>query len=85
MMEAFLRALTNHYSGDRIAAGLQTAYLPDQDKFYCAVHRFPTNVASRTVVAKATEDTFDAAVAKCREVWDQIILQSKLDKSGYGT
>ena len=84
-MREFLIALTNHYSGDRIAAGLQTAYLPDKDQFYCAVHRFPTNVASRTVVAKATEDTLEAAVAKCQEVWTGIITQQKLDASGYGT
>jgi hypothetical protein len=82
-MEAFLRELVAHYESHSIAPGLQTAYLQDQDKFYCAVHTFPLDtIASRKVVAKATESTYDGAVAKCKEVWDKIMLQEKMDRLG---
>ena len=78
----FLQRLTTFYSRDHIAPGLQMAYLTDKDQWYVAVHQFPSGVASRKVIAKATEGTLEQAVAKCREVWEGIVLQTEYDRLG---
>lgn len=80
--EAFLLRLTTFYKQDHIAPGLQMAYLSDKDQWYVAVHQFPSGVPSRKVVAKATEATLDAAMKKCREVWEALVLQLELSRAG---
>lgn len=78
----FLIRLTTFYGSDHIAPGLQIAYLVDKDQWYVAVHQFPSGVASRKVVAKATEATLEQALAKCKEVWESIVLQIELSRAG---
>lgn len=61
------------YPNAVIAAGIQLAWLDDQSQFYCAVHAFPGNVASRKVVAKALGATSGEAIAGCLQVWREIL------------
>lgn len=81
-IEQFLQRLTTFYKADHIAPGLQLAYLADQEKWYVAVHQFPSNLASRRVVAKATEATLKDALLQCWTVWDSLITQLQLDRAG---
>ncbi len=67
-MEEFLAEIVEYYKTDRITAGLQLSKLPN-GKFYCAVHQFPGDITTRTVVAKAVADTLPLAVLNCCSAW----------------
>lgn len=83
MIPGFLQALTEYYKNDKIAPGLQMAYLNDKNLWYVAVHTFPGDtIASRKVVAKATDSNFNSAVIKCQEVWESIILEEQKARVG---
>lgn len=79
-LEVALRELVQHYVADKIAPGIQLAWLADKELYYSAVHHFPAGLASRTVVAKANEPTAAAAVAKMMEVWRLIVKALAEDK-----
>lgn len=72
----YLKELCEYYPNDRIAPGLQSAWLPDKELYYVSVHRFPQgNIASRTIIAKATAATLEAAEGQCMEIWRGIAKQ----------
>lgn len=74
--EGYLKELCEYYPSDRIAPGLQSAWLPDKDVFYVSIHRFPQgNVASRTIIAKATAPTLLEAEEQCMSIWRGIAQQ----------
>lgn len=67
-----LKEVAAGYPDAQLAAGIQLAWLADQSQFYCAVHAFPGNVASRKVVAKALGATSGEALAACLSTWRAI-------------
>ncbi len=67
-----LKEVQAAYPDDRIAAGIQLAWLPDKEGFYAAVHQFPSGVASRRVVAKAIGPTSGDALSELLRVWREI-------------
>lgn len=71
----YLKELCDYYFRDRIAPGLQSAWLADKEVFYVAVHRFPKDIASRTVISKATAPTLEEAEAACMTIWRDIVTQ----------
>lgn len=72
-LDGILKELCDHYKDDVISPGLQVAYLPESGEYYCGVHQFPSNVASRKVVAKAKEATSGLAMARAMETWRSIV------------
>lgn len=76
-MEEALKELVSHYHADRVSPGLQISWLQERNKFYVAVHRFPTNVESRTIVAKALAETCDMAMEMAMANWRKIMEDSK--------
>lgn len=81
-MEEALKELVETYKSDRISPGLQLSWLADKGQFYAAIHRFPSNVESRKVVAKALAETVDMAVEKAMATWRSIMAQIELEKKG---
>ncbi len=72
----FLKELCEYYPNDRIAPGLQSAWLPDKESFYVSVHRFPSGtIAGRTVIAKATAPTLEDAEGQCMSIWRGLCQQ----------
>jgi len=72
-MEAVLLALRAAYPNDFITPGLQIASIGDKGEFYCAVHRFPAGVESRTVVAKGRGPDVASAISACVAIWQKIL------------
>lgn len=72
-LDEALKEVQGAYPDDKIAAGIQLAWLPDTEEFYAAVHQFPTNVASRRVVAKARAATSGEAISELLRVWRDIL------------
>lgn len=68
-----LKEVAAGYPNATLAAGVQIAWLPDKNEFYCAVHAFPGNVASRKIVAKALGATSGEAISTCLATWRAII------------
>ena len=77
LMPDFLQELHRAYPTAKIAPGCQEAWLADQEKFYVAVHIFPKGLASRTVMAKAVEPTYEGAVQKCIDNWRALYKQQQ--------
>jgi hypothetical protein len=74
--EGYLKELCEYYQNDRIAPGLQSAWLPDKTEFYVSIHRFPSGrIDSRTIIAKATAATLADAEAQCMSIWRSIAKQ----------
>jgi hypothetical protein len=72
----YLKELCEYYFRDKIAPGLQSAWLPDKQEYYVAVHRFTTHtIDSRQVVAKATASVLETAESMCMAVWRSIVKQ----------
>ena len=72
----YLKELCEYYPNDRIAPGLQSAWLPDKSCYYVSVHRFPNGtIAGRTVIAKATSETLEEAEHQCMAIWRTIAKQ----------
>lgn len=72
-MEEALKELTSHYHEDRVAPGLQIAYLGDKNTFYVGIHRFPMGVESRTIVAKALSESAEMAIELAMANWRKIV------------
>lgn len=71
-----LMELSAYYFRDKIAPGLQSAWLPDKKLFYVAVHRFTNHsIESRTVVAKATGTDATITEASCMAIWREIVVE----------
>lgn len=77
----YLKELCGYYYRDKIAPGLQSAWLPDKDVFYVAVHRFSNgDISSRTVIAKATASTLEDAESQCMQIWRDIVIQVEAER-----
>lgn len=77
----YLKELCQYYFRDKIAPGLQSAWLPDKGVFYVAVHRFTTHtIDSRSVVAKATGENLEQVEADCMEIWRNIVLAVEMER-----
>lgn len=74
-MNRFLKTLTNHYRGDDISPGLQISWLADKGMYYVAIHRFKTNIQSRTVLVKALGLTLDEALQTCWDQWIALLAE----------
>lgn len=72
-LDGLQQELCAYYKDDVISPGLQLAYLPSDNLFYAAVHQFPSNVASRKVIAKAKATTSAEAILACMQVWRNMI------------
>lgn len=70
-LEAILSELDEYYCtrvGHKIKPGIQVAAL-DGGVYYASIQVFPTNIASRSIIAKATEPTAMLAIQKAYDVW----------------
>lgn len=77
----YLKELCEYYPHDKIAPGLQSAWLPDKLVYYVSIHRFPQqNITSRAVVAKATADTLEEAERQCMEIWRGLCRQVEQER-----
>lgn len=77
----YLKELCEYYRKDHIAPGLQSAWLPDKEVFYVAVHRFPTrSVESRLIIAKASSETLEQAEADCMSIWRKLVQQVEAER-----
>lgn len=73
---SYLKELCAYYPNDRVAPGLQSAWLPEKNIYYVSIHRFPAGtVGSRTVISKATADTLEQAERECMEIWRKLCKQ----------
>ena len=72
----YLKELCAYYVNDRIAPGLQSAWLPEKDQFYVSVHRFPDGtIKSRSVISKGLAESLEEAEKQCMENWRAICRQ----------
>lgn len=78
-MNKFLKALTNYYSADDISPGLQVSWLKDKSMYYVAIHRFKTNIQSRTILVKALGPTLDEAVQNCMDQWVSLLAEKGIN------
>lgn len=82
----FLQELHRAYPMAKIAPGMQSAWLADQQAYYIAVHIFPKGtLASRFVMAKAVEPTYEGALNKCIDTWRSLYKQAMEHEKAAGT
>ena len=69
-MEQLLRDLSSAYADDPSAPGVQVAWLPDEEHYYAAVHRYRGPRGElREVVCCRYEPTLERAVAQLHLLW----------------
>lgn len=71
-MDEFAKELTAYHVGNKIAPGVQIAWLVDKGMFYMAVHTFPMGIVeSRTIIARALDADYETCLSKLKSDWEK--------------
>jgi len=74
---AFLEKLTAAYPDHHLAPSLILSYVKDKG-YYASIHTFPNGMQSRTIIAKASNASYEGVLEDIATIWLTMQEMSKI-------